>query len=455
MRMPWTNWSLRQRLSMASGLVAATAVAGIGLAAILHLRVQMVRTFDDELQDTARSILLDHLAGSPPGNPFGQGGSVASKLIPVEFVEIEQPEGTVVFRSHHLEKSGLPTLDRQAAGGDVVWQGEKLRWVKVSEGRSVARVAASRHLVDATFKDVVLAFALAIPVVLVAAVLGAGWLVRRSFAPVESIHKAAAEITAENPGKRLPVLPGDDELARLSRVLNSTFERLDRAIRQATRFAGDASHELRTPLTLMRAEIETALNDPRMDPGCQGLLARLLEHQDRLSSIADSLLLLSRADAGRLLEKSSRFDLAVVLGELEEDLRALARGLVVEFEVTGPAPVDGDMNLLRQVFYNLFDNAVKYNRADGRIRVRLETAGPGGLRCVLVGNTGAGLRPGLEEDIFGRFVRSGEARGRAHGSGLGLSLSREIARAHGGDIVVAVNEADWTEFLLTLPCAEL
>ena len=445
---PWHQRSLRTKLSVMAGCVAALVVAGFGAGVSWHLSDEIFEHFDAELAHTAQSV-LERWEENPDADKMAQ----ATPFIPLFYFHVEQPPGTVIFRSKTIAVPPAPS-DVSAVITETTFGDLQLRWAAQRKGDLLVRVAANHYIVDETVDDVMLVFLAATPVALIVAVLGAHWFMRRAFRPFEIITRTVEHITAERLDERLPAPAVDDELGHLTRVLNNTIDRLEGSFQQSARFAADASHELRTPLTLLRAEIERAMESPDLPPHCQEVLARLLEHSNDLSSITEALLLLSRADAGKLMQIRKPIELCSMLMELKEDLEALAinKDLDVEVELTPESWVMGDASLLRHLIYNLFENAVKYNDMEGSVRVVLEP--DGNMHRLRVANTGKGIAKEQAALIFERFFRTDPSREQIRGHGLGLSLCREIARAHGGEVMLLHSGPGWTEFWVTLPAAE-
>jgi heavy metal sensor kinase len=316
----------------------------------------------------------------------------------------------------------------------------------------ILRAAVGMRALSGARADSLRGYLIAGPIILVVVAAGGWWIARRALLPVESITATAEQITARRLDQRLPVPTAKDELRRLTNVLNRMIDGLEASFRQATRFTADASHELKTPLTIIRGELESALREGGYAPGQERLLINLLEETERLSRITERLLLLSRADAGHLRVDTLPVDLAELLRELMEDAEILGARAEVSIEECLPeaAWVAGDANFLRQLLLNLLDNAVKYNEPGGRVELRLQRQGPHWQ--VTVGNTGAGIGSQAAAHLFDRFYRGDESRnGKRPGHGLGLSICREIARAHGGEVSLQVSRAGWTEFCLELP----
>ncbi len=445
---PWHQRSLRTKLSVMAGCVAALVVAGFGIGLSWHLADEIFEHFDEELTRTAQSV-LEVWERHSKADKLGE--SVA--FVPLFFVQVEIPEGTVIFRSKTEDAPPLPA-DRAAAIAETTFGDNELRWAVQRKGGLVVRVAANHYIVDETVDDVMLVFLGATPVALIVAVVGAHWFMRRAFRPFQDITQAVEHITAEKLDERLPVPLVDDELGHLTRVLNNTIDRLERSFQQSARFAADASHELRTPLTLLKAEIERDMDHPGLTEHSHDMLSRLLDYSNDLSGITEALLLLSRADAGKLLPARKPIELCSLLLELKEDLEALAinKELSVEVELTPESWVQGDASLLRHLMYNLFENAVKYNDPQGTVRVVLEP--DGAMHRLIVGNTGKGIPEAQAAMVFDRFFRTDPSREQIRGHGLGLSLCREIARAHGGEVVLHQSAPGWTEFWVTLPATQ-
>jgi len=261
---------------------------------------------------------------------------------------------------------------------------------------------------------------------LLAAALAAYAIARRAFRPFERMRRQAAEISAFEPGGRLEIHASDDELARLGRTLNGMLERLQRALEHERRFVAEASHELRTPLAVLRAELELARSRPRSREELEDALASVAEETDRLTRLADDLLLLARADEGGLRDRE-RVLLADALETVAATFEARARALHRSIEVTAPEglSVSADPAALHRALTNLVDNALRH----GAGTVRLEALERGDEIELHVTDQGDGFPTDFLPLAFERFSRAGRA---PDGSGLGLALVRAVAVAHGG-----------------------
>ena len=280
-----------------------------------------------------------------------------------------------------------------------------------------------------------------------------GWLVaEQALRPISEISATTERITASRLDERIAEGGMGEEFARLTALLNQMLERLQRSFEQANRFSADAAHELRTPLAILQGELGAAIQSAPDGSDLQEQLTGMLDEVHRLAGLVRKLLLLAEADAGELQIDRRPVNLAELVVDAGEDAAMLAPDLTVKTAAGVSATVLGDRDLLGQVVSNLITNAVRYNRPDGRVTLRLSV--DSGSARLVVTNTGPGIAPELGDRVFERFFRADPSRTRAAGGvGLGMSLAREIARAHGGELALLDGRADQTTFALTLPLA--
>jgi signal transduction histidine kinase len=295
------------------------------------------------------------------------------------------------------------------------------------------------------------AWGVAFPVVICVTAAGA-WMLSGAMArPLMNLADAAEKIDARTLHARLAVPKGRDEISRLVTVLNGLLSRLEKSFHQSGRFAADASHELRTPLAIMRGEIETAIQEDPLAPQA-AVLTNLLDEIQRLSAIAEKLLLLAQADAGRLTVDQQPLDFSAIVKDVADDFRLLAEESSISLHCDIPPDIHarGDATLLRQAVLNLFDNALKYNVPGGWLRVRLQESN-GAIRLT-ISNSGPPIPEAARDRLFERFFRAEFARDReSGGTGLGLSLCSEIAGAHRGELRLLDSGENGTTFLFELP----
>jgi signal transduction histidine kinase len=229
------------------------------------------------------------------------------------------------------------------------------------------------------------------------------------------------------------------ERERAEAALASTAEELERS----TRYSADASHQLKSPMTILRIGLESLLAREGFKPQVYEELSTLLHQTRRLTGVIEDLLLLSQMDAGQLQIASSPVNLSQLVDEWLDDLGALPESPDVKIEKEFPSGlfVAGEKRYTSLIIQNLLENARKYNRAGGRIRVSAQ--GNGRNIVLTIGNTGRTIPPG--ENIFERFHHS-SSPSAASGHGIGLNLARQLARLHGGELRLVRSEKDWTEF---------
>lgn len=298
-----------------------------------------------------------------------------------------------------------------------------------------------------------------IPLVLLLAWAGGYLLARRSLAPVVAMSDQAARLGASNLDQALPVRNPRDELGRLALVFNGLLGRLSQAIEQQRQFMADASHELRTPVSILRGEADIALSAEERAPREYREALGVISHEARrLSRIVDDLFLLARADAGQQPLRPGELYLDELAGECVRAMRSLAadRGVGLSCHAEGELAYRGDEPLLHRLLLNLLDNALKYSRPGGE--VRLDLARRDGGYVMLLTDAGPPIEGDAAEHIFERFYRVDRARSReadsaTGGAGLGLPIARWVAEAHGGSLRLARSTADGNEFEVFLPMA--
>jgi two-component system, OmpR family, sensor kinase len=268
---------------------------------------------------------------------------------------------------------------------------------------------------------------LAAPVLLALLAL-AGWLlVRAALRPVDLLTREAAAISSFEPERGLPAIKGDDEIARLAATLDDMLARLRVAFEREQAFVDDASHELRTPVAVVRGELELALVSAGDSDEVERALRSALGEAERLSRLAEDLLLLARERAGSLVFRREPVDLLdLAAGEADR----LGRALGLAIEVTGdPVVVVGDADRIRQVLGNLAANSAAAGATKARLLVTADRVAAG----IEFADDGPGFPPELADRVFERFVRGDRSR-TAAGAGLGLSIVRAVVAGHGGEV---------------------
>ncbi|MEA5594511.1 sensor histidine kinase [Rivularia sp. UHCC 0363] len=311
-------------------------------------------------------------------------------------------------------------------------------------------IAVNLQVVDQEMATINNIFLISIPGVLLLIAIG-GWLLSGSvLRPINQLTTTIQQVNAKGLDKRIPVEKTDVEFVELIRVFNQMLERLERSFHQASRFSGDAAHELKTPLTILQGELERTLQQVTPGSEVQQRLSYLLDEIHRLGAIIRKLLLLSLADAGQMSLYLVEVDISELLFEMLEDLEMLAPDLSIQTDITKGLKIKGDRDLLMQVLQNLISNAIKYNLADGWIKVDAKQSN-NSLQVTIV-NASNKISISDRALIFDRFHRGDPSRNRKiEGIGLGLSLAREIARAHHGELMLNPASEGETSFTLSLP----
>ena len=444
------NWPLRWKIALYSAWLAVAATLAGAMTTWFVMRHAEIAAFDRRLTTDAEEFFRDveHFEG-------GQANSrpvFKEILVPLSLrkhlVEVTDASGAVLYLSPRLRqpfpRDGIKEFHNQKIDG------RNVRLKEFSENGFTLRAGDDLKEINQIGRDILFGMLGAIPTVLLVTLVGSTWVASKAIAPVEEIRQAAKRITAQRLDQRLPVPPTNDEIAGLIEMLNATFERLQRSFEQSVRFSADASHHLKTPIAVLRAGVEEILADVNCSESTQVRAERLLHRIHHISSVVDNLLLLSRADAGRLELSKDEFNLGEVLEGVLDDALTLAEPLdvKVEAEIAKRLLLKADRTFVAMIAQNLVENAVKYNTPGGRIRV--EARAVNGEVEMTIGNTGDGIPKDRNGQLFDRFyrVRGGE---RVPGQGLGLSIARELARAHGGEVELVRSDGSWTEMRLRLP----
>lgn len=444
------NWSLRAKLTAWSALVAGVALLACGIAAVIFLQEEQMEALDDQLRNEAHTFFGVAARQKIDWQQMDRIKAIVPVTRTRRHVEILGPQGETVYVDKNSRAEPLPHLTPGTY--TIKINDARARLGVFREKGYTLLLAMDLDELDEDARLLWVEFLIAFPLLVGLVASGGWWLARSALAPVSEITAAAEKITANHLDQRLPRPIARDEIGRLTEVLNAMFDRLDAGFRQAVRFSADASHELKTPLAVLRTSIEDLMESPDLAPHDRAAVGALLEQTSRLTSITEVLLLLSRADAGRLQLDFAPTDVAEVIHGCVEDARALAEDREIEIESDIPEKllVTADGRRLAQILLNLFDNAVKYNQPHGRIRVAASHDGE--HLTVTVANTGSGIPAHHVPRLFDRFFRS-DVYPDTPGQGLGLSLARELARAHEGDLTLVQSDPAWTIFCLRVRAA--
>jgi two-component system OmpR family sensor kinase len=420
--------------------VMAVVLAGTGLFLYLRLESQLNRDIDRDLRSRAAQLTALVRASDQ-----GLGESVRSVLarqreslaqIVTRSGRIFDPRvqrgppvlvGAQLERARQgptvFERSNLPGL-----GGDAARL--EARPIRKEEGRRlIVVVGASLANRDDTLGNLATLLLIGGPVALLLASLAAYGATRAALRPVDAMRRRAAEISAAEAEQRLPLSPAQDELRRLGETLNRMLDRLQAAVERERAFVDDASHELRTPLALHRTELELALRYGGTTEELRGAIASSIEEANRISQLAEDLLVLARSDKGALSIEAKPIQVrdlfAAVQGRLGEPAREAGRSLVVD-DPDGLV-IEADRGRVEQALANLVENGLRHGNGQIRLWAR---ATEGGVE-LHVSDAGPGFPPDFLPHAFERFRRVDTARAEG-GTGLGLAIVDAIAQAHSG-----------------------
>jgi signal transduction histidine kinase len=368
--------------------------------------------------------------------------------------------------------SAVGAFHRKTVDGEVVmryslpYQAADGRLIEVEAGTSL-------FTMQQTLSRVVKILALATVLILIAATMGGYVLMKQPLMPLVVLTEKAADIGRKQLGERLPVIPTGDELERLTHSLNGMINRLEEALDHNYRFSADASHELRTPLTIMRGEIEEMLRVEDLPAQAIGNLVSTLEEIERMSRIVNSLMAITRLDAGGERMDMQVLDLSALAETTMEHMRLLAeeKGLQMTCACERAVYVYADPMRIKQVLVNLIDNAIKYSRPEQLIGgddaedveqgslpleggVDVSVFAAGSVAHLKVADRGIGISAEALPHVFDRFYRADLTRSRgAGGVGLGLAIVKAIVMAHDGSVSITSKPGEGSTVLVQLPLA--
>ncbi len=449
---------IRLRLTLVFALVMAIVLTATGFFLFQRFRSDLDHTIDQGLRTRAAGVAtllrqtdgrLDNGRGSLLTQ---QGEGLAQVLDSRARVVDSTPEvgrrSLLGRRQFSIALHEPLTLDRGPQPGleepfrllamPVQAQGKKL----------VVVVAASLEDRDNSLSNLRSLLLLGGPAALLVASLAAYGVAASALRPVEAMRRQAAEISASAPGRRLPVPPSRDEVARLGETLNAMLLRLEEALEHERTFVSDASHELRTPLAILKTELELAMRGSRTADELEAAIRSAAEETNRLAQLADDLLVIARSDRGRLPVRLAEVDLAELLEGLRERFaeRCADQHRAISVASTEPLVVSADSLRLEQALANMIENALRHGEGE----ITLSAQRRADVIEIHVTDQGQGFAPQFIESAFERFTRGDPARGRG-GSGLGLAIVEAVAEAHGGSAHAANRDSGGVDVWIVVP----
>ncbi len=463
--------SIRFRLTLWYAGLLAGLLTLFGASVYIGLENHLQATFEQSLGNQARQIGETFLASVGVSGEDYVIDEIREHYAPEinnRFVRVMRADGSVMYASlapedKSFDPASLPVLNsfagaafarsqRMADGNTMLIY--TLPFTAENSERFLIEVGAARGPIERTLQGLFIILLLTLPIFVVVAIVGGYFILRRALSPLDEMTRSAERITSRNLNERLPIARTGDEAEHLSVSLNRMIARLDEAFEHISRFSADASHELRTPLTILRGELE-ALAQQSLPEDARETIASALEEVERLTRIVESLLALSRLDAGEARMERAQIDLAELVATTSEQMRLLAedKRISLRCEARSRVEVEGDRVRLKQVIVNLLDNAIKYTPEDGAIRISVCSAD--GRAVIEVEDNGAGIPAEAIAHVFERFYRVDKARSRQMGgTGLGLSIVKSICAAHGGRVEARSEEGRGSRFRVELPSAK-
>jgi signal transduction histidine kinase len=467
--------SLRIRLTLYYTGFFAFALLLLDIGTFMAVKQTLTRDSRNDLQAGTRQILeiynrsrgrLEFVERDGAMMIQVSGSPAEAFVIPNLSAQVFSPQGDLVGRSPNLEGQKLPlpedVLDMPVdSTGDFIFRDVNgVRWLSLitplrltNSNQLVGYLQISRPLddIEHTLGLLMLILLGGGSVALLAAATGVFWLSRAALAPIEQVAKTARGIVrAEDLGQRVPIPASQDELQRLTIIINELLGRLEALFTAQRRLIADVSHELRTPLAAMQGNLEVLARGAQRDPELLAeSLADMRRETTRLIRMVNDLLLLAQSEAGVQIRREP-VELDTLLLEIHRDLRTLSGDALLRIGAEDQVIVQGDRDRLKQALLNLGVNALQHTPVGGTITLSLEQRS--GWACLSVVDTGVGIAAEDLPHIFDRFYRADRSRSRhGGGAGLGLAIVKWIAEAHGGQVSVASVPGQGSTFAIWLP----
>jgi heavy metal sensor kinase len=453
--------SIRVRLTLWYAVVLGLMLIVYAAATYIAVRHEFLEQLDDQLHDDFETA-EDFLTRTPDGGITWNGDRHhAPDEYDARVIDVWSTTGERMHRSGasiNLPPATVAAGTSRARYDSIVVDGQRWRALTgttMADSRAVVlRVARSEERLRNQLREILVVLVLGLPVVVVLAAAGGYVLARRALAPIDHLASETRRITADRLHERLSVNNPNDEIGRLTAVINETFARLQSSFDRLRRFTADASHELRTPLAVICGIGEAGLGERRAPAEYREAMGSMLEEVDRLTSLVDTLLRLSHADAGTIRLTRESIDLGQLTSDVVSSLAILAEERNQRLAVTldDHIMISVDRLVLREAVTNIVDNAIKYSPAGSTIDVSVRSVD--GRAVLAVADAGPGIALEYRERIFDRFFRADEGRSRDRGgTGLGLAIAKWAVEINGGHISVTQRPTGGSVFRIVIPLA--
>ena len=445
---------IRLRVTLAFSVVMAILLTALGFYVYSRFDTELSEQIDQSLRTHGDDIasLVAHRDLSRSVALLGREESFAQVLTPAGRIYAttpqlgDHPQLTPAEAARAAHESFVVTRPHVQS-----IQGQARLLARPARGRGQTYVVVAAATLDdrnESLRNLRTILLIGGPVALLLASLAGYAVSGAALRPVEAMRRRAAEISAAEPNERLPLPEARDELRRLGQTLNAMLSRLEAALERERSFVDDASHELRTPLALHKTELELALRYARTPEEMRAAIASAIVEVDRLSALAEDLLVLARSQEGKLALHLRRVRVADLLGDVRERFaaRLAESGRKLNVEPGNASVVDADPVRLEQALTNLVENAIEHGEGE----ITLSSSESDGELRIHVSDHGPGFPPDFIDHAFERFSRADPARG-GDGTGLGLAIVEAIARAHRGSAHVANRNGSGADAWIELP----
>ncbi|MCB0283932.1 MAG: GHKL domain-containing protein [Calditrichaeota bacterium] len=379
------------------------------------------------------------------------------------YLQIESPDGRVIRRSENLHKKEifLPLegkSERKLTFHEHQYQQNVFRIGQFQKAEQTPVILTAYEISDTVnfLATVRLAFIIISPLILIIALVGIAFITSKAFSPIQRITQIAQNIfNSGNLQQKITADVRDEEIGTLIGTLNALFQKLDTSINQVKNFSADASHELRTPLTIIRGQIEVLLKRERTKEEYKKLLFSVHEEVLKMTRIINNLFQLARADNGKFSMEMKLIRIDELAMDFESKAKSMARekSIVYKSHIKPNIEILGNKDALQEIFINIMDNAVKYNKPKGTIEFILDSDEKNVI--LEFRDSGIGIAEDERDKIFERFYRVDKTRSRKQGgSGLGLAIVKWIVNEHNGTIHLESKMNEGTTFRVFLPRVE-
>ncbi|HEV3038973.1 MAG TPA: ATP-binding protein [Candidatus Angelobacter sp.] len=444
MRLP-----IRVRLTAWYLAVLCVCLAILGGVILVAARASVARIIDSDLSArlTATRIFMEqHISSEPPAELQDEFQEYSASQPGGALLQIKEESGEWIFQSLSMQKCAIelaPSSAAESSRFSSTVRGERSFRIITGKVAVRARNYAVQIATDTTNFTLVLQrlkwlLLISTPLAIGLALAGGYWLSSRALVPVRRVTETARSIGGDELSRRLDIPQTGDELQFLAQTLNDMLARIENSFKRMTQFTADASHELRTPVAIMRTTAEIALRQKRDEETYRKALQEVLEEAERTSSLIDDLLTLARADSAAQQLELSPTNIAEGIEMAFSRIKFLAaeKTVAVSLQVIQREVwIEGNHEALLRLFLVLFDNAVKYTPAGGKVSAVFDVVK--GRSVFRIQDSGIGIAPEDLPCIFERFYRADKTRTRKQGgSGLGLAIAKWIADAHKAEIRV-------------------